>query len=240
MYPRSLLVRLLEIDSRHRDRVNVDVLSNLNCAGFVMIETWCFEKFAPPDSKASYCNTFAYWVCGGDRLLPYDRSVRSHLDWPKNCRLRCVVSNSPDNNIEIKQRRMKHLRRFSFSLRTFLIVSVVFSTLVTLNLRPAYPHWRDRSAPITGYAHTTMRQYGWPFGCVDAYETWEWSSNYQRVPEYRVQEVRWWPAAGNAVFAMAVLIGVHSPISQSHVLPLRVLPPIPSIQLIPLPGPSVP
>ena len=84
-----------------------------------------------------------------------------------------------------------------------LIVSAVATTIVAFNVRPSYPNWINRSSPITGAPHTLMRQYGWPFGCVDAYPNSDLNSIGRIVTVYEVEEIRWLPIFGNLAFCLA-------------------------------------
>ena len=93
---------------------------------------------------------------------------------------------------------MRLNQRFSFSLSGLLAVAFVAAALISLNVRPSYPNWPDRSSPLTGgVALTTMRQYGWPFACVDAYRT---HGRGEITREYRITEVRWRPVVWNVIF----------------------------------------
>ena len=105
-------------------------------------------------------------------------------------------------------------QRFSFGLRTFLILPAVAVVFAVLNLRPAYPNWlRDD----VSFRQMAMRQYGWPLTFVDQYFEIDWSQTPARVQTHpsqsvleikdavyvhRLGKIRWLPLLGNIALAV--------------------------------------
>ena len=103
----------------------------------------------------------------------------------------------------------KPMPRLNFSLRTLLVISVVFGACFALNLRPTYPNAPSEPTQMSGGASFVfaMREYGWPWGCVHADLKTDWDApDDEFATIYRVGDVFWLPLCANIAVPTVVCV----------------------------------
>ena len=110
------------------------------------------------------------------------------------------------------------MARLNFSLRTLSVVPAVFAACIALNLRPTYPNAPTETTAMSGGAYFVfaMREYGWPWGCVQADLKPDWDvSDGELVfaTVYHVGDVFWLPLCANVAVPIAICVVLISGMS---------------------------